>query len=336
MRPRFSILILQTRSRLGWPHKVQDEEMLQRLPRVYVVHPYLPAGGTLMAYHLARILQLDFDLEVVAVGDEMADHGVFDYDIIFPSVSIAAMRREIAACDVLIANPSFSHYGFGFDCPGRKIMYVQGFNSFRLLDCRFDLYVAVSGFVQRFLSEVYEIEAEVIHPFIRANALPAAPAWQMRREGSVLVSLKGGLGASLECLRHLVPEINLNDVLVGKMPWRSVMERIGQARIFLSLAPSEGFGLMPLEAMALGCTVAGFDGFGSRDYLRPGINCAATAYANVERLADQLRALLADPDNAAILAEAGRATASVRQYTYQAFRENWCAVFKRFLTDNIR
>jgi len=251
-------------------------------------------------------------------------------------VSVAAMRREIAACDVLIANPSFSSCGFGFDCPGRKIMYVQGFNSFRLLDCRFDLYVAVSGFVQSFLSAVYGIHAAVIPPFIRADALPSAPAWQARRDGSILVSLKGGLGESLECLRRLVPEINLNDILVGKMPWRGVMERIGQSRIFLTLAPSEGFGLMPLEAMALGCVVAGFDGFGGRDYLRPGSNCAVTAYADIEGVADQLNALLADPDEAVILAEAGRVTALAPQYTYQAFRENWCAVFEHFLAENIQ
>jgi len=305
------------------------------LPRVYVVHPYLPAGGTLMAYHLARILHLDFGLDVMAVGDEAADHGVFDYDPVFPSMSIAAMRRETTASDVLIANPSFSDYGFGFDCPGRKIMYVQGFNTFRLLDCRFDLFIAVSSFVQSFLSAVYGIQAMVIPPFIRADALPSTPAWQARREGSILVSLKGGQGESLARLKHLIPEIDLTDVLVGKKPWMQTMERIGQSRVFLTLAPSEGFGLMPLEAMALGCAVVGFDGFGGRDYMRSGINCAVTTYADIEGVADRLQALLAKPNETATLAAAGQATALAPQYTYQSFRENWCAVFKRFLIESI-
>jgi hypothetical protein len=284
-----------------------------------------------MAYHLARILQLDFGLEAIAVGDERADHGVLEYDIVFPSISVAAMRREIADDDLLIANPSFSDYGFGFDCPGRKIMYVQGFNTFRLLDCRFDLYVAVSGFVQRFLDDVYGIRTEVVPPFIRAEALPCPPAWWKRREDSILVSLKGSDGASLDCLRRCLPGVDLDDVLVGKAPWRSVMERIGQARIFLSLAPAEGFGLMPLEAMALGCTIVGFDGYGGRDYLLPGINCAVTAYADIEGVADRLLTLLASQDEAMMLAEAGRLSAGAPRYTYQAFRERWRGIFTRFL-----
>ena len=137
----------------------------------------------MMAYHLARILHLDFGMETIAVGDESPADSNFDFDVIFSSVGIERMRETITDDDILIANPSFSDHLFGLNCRGRKVMYVQGFNTFSLLDCRFHLYVSVSEFVRRFLAGVYGIETEVIPPFIRADRLPRAPLWADRPNG---------------------------------------------------------------------------------------------------------------------------------------------------------
>src|SRR4051794_11543 len=123
------------------------------------MEPYIPNGGTFMAYHLARIFSGTFGFEAVAVGDATAEHGVLPYDPVFPLISIERLATEITANDVLIANPSFSGHHFGLTLPGRKLMYVQGFNTFNLLDCRFHHYVAVSDVVKRLLSGVYGIEA---------------------------------------------------------------------------------------------------------------------------------------------------------------------------------
>jgi len=43
------------------------------------------------------------------------------------------------------------------------------------------------------------------------------------------------------------------------------------------LSVAEGFGLVPLEAMAMGSVVVGFDGYGGREHLTPGANCAVAA-----------------------------------------------------------
>src|SRR6516162_5214689 len=108
--------------------------------RVFVVGAYLPNGGTYMTYHLGRILHLDFGLEVVAVslGGERPENGVFDYDMDFPTIGIVDMEQQIGDEDILLASPSFSNYYFGARLPGRKLMYVQGFNTFALLDRYFD------------------------------------------------------------------------------------------------------------------------------------------------------------------------------------------------------
>ncbi len=295
--------------------------------RVFIFRPYVPNGGTFMAYHLGRILHRDFGFNGFAVGDETADNGIFDYDPVFPCISVEEMEDSITDDDVLIANPSFSPFGFGLKIRGLKVMYIQGFNTFSLLDCRFDHYVSASGFVRNFVTNTYGIDSVVVPPFIRTDTFSIAPPWWERPPASILVSLKGQPPLLFDRLRELlvqrVPDVALDHVLVGKIPQRELLLRMGQFRYFLTMSAAEGFGLMPLEAMGMGTTVLGFDGFGGREYMRPGINCAVTAYPNIEGLAQQITTVLGDPDYAEALAEAGRMTANSHVYTYEHFRVAW-------------
>ncbi|MGA7385613.1 MAG: glycosyltransferase [Methylocella sp.] len=115
----------------------------------------------------------------------------------------------------------------------------------------------------------------------------------------------------------------------GNLPARELMRRIGAARYFLTLSLAEGFGLLPLEAMALGVTVVGFDGFGGRHYMQPGVNCAVCPYPDISGLADRIIVVMRDPAYAAALAQAGRRTAA--EYSYERFRATWIAEFERAL-----
>src|SRR5437588_9840964 len=99
---------------------VNPRPIILSTSRVFVVGAYLRNGGTYMAYHLGRILHLDFGLEVAAVvlDDERLDNGIFSYDVNFPVIGIAEMEQRIAEGDILLANPSFSNYFFGPRLPG--------------------------------------------------------------------------------------------------------------------------------------------------------------------------------------------------------------------------
>jgi glycosyltransferase involved in cell wall biosynthesis len=46
-------------------------------------------------------------------------------------------------------------------------------------------------------------------------------------------------------------------------------EMLRTAKLFLSFSSREGFGLPPVEALACGCVVIGYHGFGGREYFRP-------------------------------------------------------------------
>ena len=55
-------------------------------------------------------------------------------------------------------------------------------------------------------------------------------------------------------------------VCIDKMDETEVAEVLGESAIFLSTSLYEGFGLPPLEAMACGCIVVGFHGYGGLEY----------------------------------------------------------------------
>ena len=304
--------------------------------RAFVVGAYLPNGGTLMAYHLGRILEEEFGFRAVAVavGAETADHGIHRYELRMPLVPLAQMERDITAADVLIVNPSFSSHQFGWRLPGLKICYVQHFNTFSLLDCKLDHYVAVSDFVAAFLRAVYALEARVIAPFVDLDARTQLP-WEQRPPTAVLPYRKGLPEAweiSWQRLRALVaeraPQVTFAEPLAGSgIAHAELLAQLGRYRYFLTLSATEGFGLVPLEAMAMGALVVGYDGYGGRDYLRTGVNCAVAPFAQIERVAGLLIDAVAHGDRSAEMAQRGRATAA--GYPYASFRQKWIDEFAR-------
>lgn len=48
---------------------------------------------------------------------------------------------------------------------------------------------------------------------------------------------------------------------------KEVAENMSRAKIFITAGTNEGFGLPPAEAMATGCAVAGYDGFGGAEFV---------------------------------------------------------------------
>jgi hypothetical protein len=254
-----------------------------------------------------------------------------------PALTVAEMERQVTEHDILIVNPSFSPQQFGWRLPGFKLSYVQDFKTFALLDRKFDHYVAVSDFVGAFLRTVYGLEVAVIAPFVNLDALPLAPAWGQRPAHVVLPYRKGlpevwelSHARVRELLAQRAPYIMLLEPLAASgIPQRELLARIGAVRHLLTLSAAEGFGLVPLEAMAMGTTVVGYDGFGGRQYMRPNENCLVAPYPEIDRVVDLLIAAVDTPARSEQIARLGNETA--RHYSYAAFRRNWIAELSRAL-----
>ena len=310
-----------------------------------------------MAYHVARILHVHYGYDVCVLTDNPSVggsnvHGMFRYDPLFPCLPLAGCEGLVGVDDVLLCNPSFSGLNLGQKVHGRKIMYVQGFTTFKILDCFFDHYVAVSGFVRGFLAQTYGIRAPVIQPFIpdaeRAaqvgTAWDTAVAWNARPPFSLELNIKGDWAQQSLLLEQIRRELKEKDSnLEQSIDWGGAaersrsrltqdlfLERLSSARYLLTLSVAEGFGLVPLEAMRMGTAVLGFDGFGGREYMVPGQNCAVAEYPDVSGVVDGIIHAMRDIGFAQRLVAAGVETAS--GYNYESFCSAWVRELGDFLS----
>lgn len=308
------------------------------MPTCYVVGGYLPAGGALMAYHVAEIAARRFghQVRVVRFEAETPDNGIYRYPTLFPMVSLDTMLAEARAADALLVNPSFSSLGLGLRFPGRSLMYAQGFTTFSVLDAHQDRYVAVSPFVRDFLRNVYGLESTVIPAFIEEPAT-APVAWHDRPEAIVRYHFKDHsplgqavVATALTRLRAALPDVAFEPLLdAGTVPRPRLLERLEGARFLLTLSLAEGFGLIPLEAMARGVVVLGYDGFGGRSYMAAGVNCQTVPYGRLEALVERTVAVVRSPDLAARLSHEAARTAAA--FGYAPFESRWTAELGTFL-----
>ena len=80
----------------------------------------------------------------------------------------------------------------------------------------------------------------------------------------------------------------------------------------------------------MGTLVLGFDGYGGRDYMVPGQNCAVAAYPDVSSVVDGIIHAMRDVGFAQRLVAVGVETAS--RYTYESFCSAWVRELGDFLS----
>lgn len=126
--------------------------------------------------------------------------------------------------------------------------------------------------------------SEATERFVR-QCLPALPCWRIPCTVVVAPAAALPAQAAIAYMPRKQPEIaaflraawsmafpDLADaewIEIDGLPHAQVLERLRQARYFVSLQHMEGLGLPALEAMAAGCLVVGFAGVGGNEYARP-------------------------------------------------------------------
>ncbi|ROH93290.1 FkbM family methyltransferase [Stagnimonas aquatica] len=117
------------------------------------------------------------------------------------------------------------------------------------------------------------------------RCFPQLPCWRVPPAITPVAPVAGSARAAIAYLPRKQPELarwlravwprvfpDLADVEwieIDGLPHAQVLERLRQARYFVSLQHQEGLGLPALEAMAAGCLVLGFAGVGGQEYARP-------------------------------------------------------------------
>ena len=303
---------------------------------VFVVGSYIPNGGTFISHSLGEVVQDHFGFKFVSVA--VTDHGPatspFDYRHTPHVISLDEMSAQSTPSDLVIFNPSFSDLAIPLRTAAQTLCYVQGFTTFPLLDLFAGHYVSVSPFVSTFLQSTYGIDSPVIPAFVTPPPSLTIP-WRDRPEDLVLYSSKSVNALTshvdsivLDRLRRAHPDMRF-EPLVGPTQMRhaDLMSRLSSSRYLLSLSAAEGFGLIPLEAMAAGTAVIGFDGFGGRGYMRDGANCLVAPYPKIDAVINKFNELVTHPRKAESLTRRGLDTA--RRYDRKAFENRWTRYLKK-------
>jgi glycogen(starch) synthase len=137
------------------------------------------------------------------------------------------------------------------------------------------------------------------------RALPDLP------EATTLTVLGGGDEDHLAELRALVDELGLSPrVRFGRRPRHELPRAYAEAdALVFPVRWEEPWGLVPLEAMAVGCPVVATGTGGSREYLRDGENCLLFERDRPDALAAAVRRLSGDEALRGRLGEGGLVTA---------------------------
>ena len=223
--------------------------------------------------------------------------------LVLPEVMPPIMFEQLAAlrCKVAIhnQNPFYTFRGFAD---------IASMNAYALAGglCCSDF---TRGTLQRWGSTT---DWQVVHPWVLPHFAKAARGVTKRRQIAYMPRKRPAEIALLQALfRGLYPEhAEVPWVEIHDMTRHEVAKVLAESLIFASLSKDEGLGLPPLEAMAAGCLVCGYDGAGGTEYATPE-NGFWVADGHAEGFAHALhQALTLGAGAAAVRVQAGQATAA--------------------------
>ncbi|HEX7300676.1 MAG TPA: glycosyltransferase [Solirubrobacteraceae bacterium] len=144
--------------------------------------------------------------------------------------------------------------------------------------------------------------------------------WLLRDRHPDLRYLVIGDGPERVPLARLAAELGVPDRvdLVGQLPHAQALERAREAHVFVMPSVDEAFGVAYVEAMAAGLPAVGARGeAGPQEIAAAGDGLRLVAPGDVEALAAELDALLAEPDYLQEVGAQARATVA-RAFTWEA------------------
>ncbi|HLR03342.1 MAG TPA: hypothetical protein VK111_11415 [Virgibacillus sp.] len=294
--------------------------------RIFLFNAYGKYGGSYMLYQIGRICYDVFKTQVYIVQTYSGKRGGdrFQYPYEFPSISIKEMLDIMTPDDVFFCNPVHSHQAFGSRLSCKKVMYLQGVNTYTTLDRHFDHYISNSAFVQQHVKKYYHIDSKIIHPFIHIELFNKGIPWKNRSNQILLLTYKKETTYEFKQLmrRYLAkyPPGSLVFKRIQNLPQGQLAMIMGRHKYYLTLTPVEGFGLPPLEAMSSGCVVLGFNGYGGRDYFTSQ-NACAVEYQNYAPLIDFLYEINRNPDVGSSLSY--NAVDTAKGYSFDHFKKEW-------------
>ncbi|MCL4310692.1 MAG: glycosyltransferase family 4 protein [Actinomycetota bacterium] len=306
----------------------------------------LPSLGTARYFVAPRLLQLlprydlihvhgvDFFIDLLGSGRRfhgkpvvLSTHGGFFHTAWFPSLKRAyfhtVTRMALHGVDRVIASSPRDEAMFAPVAP-RLTLVANGidFSGFAGLEKRIDgeklLFIGRISKNKR-VDRLIEMMAALGQTRPQARLTVVGPDWE---------GLRGGLEARMAALG-----IEDSVTFTGELPHGQMLDRLSQARLFVSAAENEAFGLSAMEAMASGTVPVLNDIEAFRGFVHSGENGFLTDFSTPATAAAAVAAALELPDGR--LAKIGaRAQATASRYDWGRVAEDIIEVYRQVLADH--
>lgn len=248
--------------------------------RIILAIPPLPrmTGGIAVLYQVAERLR-ELGAEAVLAGSATAPGLAAKREEGFAYLAWEKMATELGPEDSLVIAegwPNMAAPALAAKC--RVFVYAQNWayvfsalpQGVRWRDLPVS-FIAVSDPVRRFLETARLPVTGIIRPALRAGRFsPNRPDAAKRLRIAFMPRKNKALAEQIRQIFTAVDEGNgrVEWVEIHRMAPDAVAETLGACHIFLATGFPEGCPLPPLEAMASGCLVVGFPGYGGWDYMR--------------------------------------------------------------------
>ena len=153
-----------------------------------------------------------------------------------------------------------------------------------------------------------------------ARVVDKAPDWRLRILGD------GRERANIE-EQIRVAGLGEHVSLPGMTPYEDVLRAMSSASLYALPSRSEGFGIVLIEAAALGLPLIAFDvRTGPRSIIRDGVNGYLIRDGDINGFAERMLALIDDSDKRRAMSAA--AIDSVQRFSEHAVMERWLDLFR--------
>jgi hypothetical protein len=156
-----------------------------------------------------------------------------------------------------------------------KVAYIQGHVFFRENAAYSN---AKLWYNSEFVMRTCKYKGEVVRPYLASYFFNTdRDAWSYNKDKYILLvqERKDGRKEWEKVARQLSKEVleKLDVIIWPNSNEKEFRDALARADIFFTHSFPEGFGLPPLEAMALGALVVGYTGGGGEDFMRDRENC---------------------------------------------------------------
>lgn len=135
-----------------------------------------------------------------------------------------------------------------------------------------------------------------------------------------------GSGEEQEHVRNMIYDNNMQDTMIMNEPTDNIMEKYLESSICIVSSRYEGFSMVLLEAMACGLPCVSFDcPYGPRNIIHNGEDGFLVEYLNVEKLAQQVCALMESHDLRKAIGL--RAHSNIQRFSKENVMKEWMALF---------